>query len=379
MPAFVDLFSRAVFGHAASTAGHIPYSTLEGNFKRTLNKPGGRLPVQILAPVVVVDTRDGDSFTKGVNRATVASQNIEAGRILGVWDGEILLSTEFKYKVDLTTRYEKEKYVCNYCPIKILIRADHSSRPLTYQTFLIRQFEKITWNAPQPNHAAMEASPPEGETLDILITLDNDPSVPGYWLSEVNDVTTQPDQRSVMEWRTENVARVEVLIFGWPFAFLVARSNIAAGEELLLKYDNDDWDDQRNALEDYKIYQNLLQPLSKLPYDRLLKIPHKTRVLHVPPANEPVSMEAVHALNRELEGFPEHLADLSMTLNIPNAVLPGLHHDLEVTQGKSGEPVEFVPLSAIVGGLELFKEFKRPYFLTRPEKGPIKILYNDLQ
>ncbi|KAJ3225523.1 hypothetical protein HDU81_007807 [Chytriomyces hyalinus] len=319
----ITAFIEATFGCSPANAYEYTYTQLAAEFvKRQANTP-----FRLVAPVQIVESTTlsaGHRYTNHVDRIVVATEDIKAGRFLGMMDGDIHFLTTLRDGLDLKTQYLAEKYV-----------------------FTIKHLEKTE-----------RVKDGIAETDYLVILLNNSPEAHYQWVAEVNDVMALeldepvPLTRDEMKYRGDcNVIRAEIIIMGWPFVFIVAIRDIAEGEELVLNY-ADDWKEQRMLYTDYEIYNQLINPLSQLDYEKLftgaiIKTPFANPESpanafdHSHPQTESnQSLDMLPSLIREMEETSKNVANMALSCGLVLAVQPSMLHDLKVTQGNTWDRVK---------------------------------------
>ncbi|KAJ3248399.1 hypothetical protein HDU77_008122 [Chytriomyces hyalinus] len=323
----ITAFIEATFGCSPAGTYEYTHSQLAAEFaKRQVNTP-----FRLVAPVRIVESATlppGHRYTNHVDRIVVATEDIKAGRFLGMMDGDIHFLNSLRDGLDLKTQYLAEKYV-----------------------FTIKHLEKTE-----------RVKDGISETDYLVIQLNNSPEAHYQWVAELNDVMAlEPDEpvpltRDEMKYREEcNVIRVEIIIMGWPFVFIVAIRDISESEELVLNY-ADDWKEQRMLYPDYEIYNQLVNPLSQIDYDKLITGAIIKTPFAIPegPANafDPShvqtdlnqSLEVLPSLIREMDETSTNVASVALACGLVLAVQPSMHHELKVTQGNTWDRVKLVSL-----------------------------------
>ncbi|KAJ3018673.1 UNVERIFIED_CONTAM: hypothetical protein HDU68_011045 [Siphonaria sp. JEL0065] len=194
-----------------------------------------RAPVQV---VNVADYPERDNLTRHVEKTVLATDTIKAGRILGFYDGKLNYSRDLEKELQVTNRYERERYA-----------------------FPFKYFE-----AKKPLDTDIDQ--------DFVVEAIREDNQYYSWIWEVNDVAVMdleddPYNRDPLSFRDSNVFRMELVCFGWPYIFLVAYKDIQSGEEILLNY-HDDFAEQWQYRDDQLIHDNLLVPINEVVKNEVL-------------------------------------------------------------------------------------------------------------
>ncbi|KAJ3281007.1 hypothetical protein HDU79_011162 [Rhizoclosmatium sp. JEL0117] len=334
-------------------------------------------PFKIEAPVrvVAVDSNSNSNLvlTKRVSKAVVATEPIKKGRIIGLFDGTYHYDFDFQKDTGVEDRYLRERYTFE---VEALAPNAASIRKTTAKKSTAAALPSLL-NPPTPSpkrkglkkkDVAKDASNLSQEiNMDDegTFVLEGDPTAGYYgWVWEVNDVTQlSPDEdpgkhvRGVNTCREPNVERMELLILGWPFVFLVAVKDIAQGEELLMDYGNN-WGYQLEKYEDHKTYYELLKPMNQLIKEELQPLLEKKNAFpsfdgptifstlkqglnpgspNKIPQNQTTltagEKQAIHSLLGTLSEMNSVCAELSTAFCLPLTVQPSQLNELNYEKG----------------------------------------------
>ncbi|TPX68054.1 hypothetical protein SpCBS45565_g03374 [Spizellomyces sp. 'palustris'] len=214
------------------------YATL----KPGMDESPDPFPIEPCCSIIPVSEDDPRQELRG-HKKVIADRAIHRNQVIGVFEGKTMFEAEQLYSVNVLNRLQTERNTVEYASVA---DAEYQLNPNVVKEFPVNASEKGTFKSP------------------LLVKGEE---TTGYykWTTELNDFRLDPfNLRGLGDGEGQpNVKLVEVIVFNWPHIFVMARNDIAKGEELLLDYGQETWSTIRSAYRDWKAVEKMMNDIVK--------------------------------------------------------------------------------------------------------------------
>ncbi|KND00195.1 uncharacterized protein SPPG_04534 [Spizellomyces punctatus DAOM BR117] len=211
-------------------------------FKPGMEESPDPFPIEPCCSIIPVSEDDPRQELRG-HKKVIADMDIKRNQVIGVFEGKTMFEAEQLYSVNVLNRLQNERNTVEYASVADV---EYQLNPNDVKEFPMNASEKGTFKCP-------------------LIVKGEETTGYYKWTTELNDFRLDPfNLRGLGDGEGQpNVKLVEVILFNWPHIFVMARSDIAKGEELLLDYGQETWSTIRSAYRDWKVVENMMNDIVK--------------------------------------------------------------------------------------------------------------------
>ncbi|ORY49884.1 hypothetical protein BCR33DRAFT_555973 [Rhizoclosmatium globosum] len=239
-------------------------------------------PYQPFQIFKIVSVQDVINDPRGVTKIVTADRDINAGEVIGMYDGKYLLQVEHHEieETNVLNAFEREYKLHEF---------ESTTNTSHHISTAILNHEKLNLS-----NIARE----RGQVKSLLL-MDGAACRGMYgWASEINDYRKNPFGED--EPPNENCRILEVTVCGWPIFFLTITKPILKGQEVLLDYSSSYWPFIRKLYNDEQTVTALLDPLERCLPKLHASLPDmiQTYTPLLPPSH-PATPSSIPTLNRE--------------------------------------------------------------------------------